>query len=73
MNWTIVSVHSSTKAPKEPDFDTIGQKIHNFLMLSDNRKYTPKARPLDGNPNFWEEARTKGLGNGLELDFYEYM
>ena len=31
-----------------------GQKIHSPLMLSDNRKYTPKACPLDGDPNFWE-------------------
>ena len=41
-------------------------------MLSDNTKYTPKARPLVENPNFWEEVRTKGLGDWLTMDLYEY-
>lgn len=51
-----------------------GQKIHSSLMLTDKtrREYTPKARPLDDDPNFWEKAHTTGLGNWLELDLYEY-
>jgi len=40
-----------------------GQKIHSSLMLSNNRRYTPKARPLDDSPDFWEEARENGLGD----------
>jgi len=49
-----------------------GQKIHSSLQLSSDKKYTPKARPLDDRPTFWEEARTKGLGDWLELDLYKY-
>ena len=49
-----------------------GQKIHSSLTLSDNTQYTPKARPLVDNPNFWMEARTKGLGDWLAMDLYEY-
>ena len=41
-------------------------------MLSNNKNYTPKARPLDDDPNFWENARENGLGDWLELDLYEY-
>ena len=39
-------------------------------MLSDKAKYTPKARPLDDNPNFWDKGLT-GLGDWLESDLYE--
>ena len=49
-----------------------GQKIHGSLTLSNNTNYTPKARPLDDNPNFWENARKNGLGDWLERDLYEY-
>ena len=49
-----------------------GQKIHSSLMLSDNKKYAPKARPLSNDPNFWENARKNGLGDWLEHDLYEY-
>ena len=35
-------------------------------------KYTPKARPLDDDPNFWENARTTGLRDWQECDSYEY-
>jgi hypothetical protein len=50
-----------------------GQKIHSSLTLTDKTdgEYTPKARPLDDDPGFWEEARTKH-NNWLELDLYEY-
>ncbi|KIM34905.1 hypothetical protein M413DRAFT_32925 [Hebeloma cylindrosporum] len=50
-----------------------GQKIHSSLTLTDktNGEYTPKARPLDDNPGFWTEARTKH-SEWLELDLYEY-
>jgi len=50
-----------------------GQKIHGSLILSDKTRgeYIPKARPLDGDPTFWEKARTKGLGDWLERDLYE--
>jgi len=41
-------------------------------MLSNNTKYTPKARSLPYEPNFWENARKKGLGTWLELDLYKY-
>jgi len=43
-------------------------------MLTDktHREYTPKARPLDDDPNFWENARTTGLRGWLERDLYEY-
>jgi hypothetical protein len=41
-------------------------------MLSNNTKYTPKARPLDDDPFFWENARENGLGDWLELDLYQY-
>ena len=41
-------------------------------MLSDNKNYTPKACPLYDGPSFWKDARTKGLGDRLELDLYEY-
>ena len=27
---------------------------------------------MDGDPNFWETARTKGLSDWLELDLYEH-
>ena len=49
------------------------QKIHGSLMLAGNLKtgYTPKARPLDDNPSFWEKAREEGLGDWLELDLYD--
>ena len=50
----------------------IGQKIHSSLTLSDNTKYTPKARPIVDNPNFWKEVRTMGLGDWLAIDLYEY-
>jgi hypothetical protein len=49
-----------------------GQKIHGSLVLSDNKNYTPKACPLYDGPSFWKDARTKGLGDRLELDLYEY-
>jgi hypothetical protein len=49
-----------------------GQKIHSSLLLSNNKEYTPKARPLDDDPGFWEEARKNGLGDWLELDLCEY-
>jgi hypothetical protein len=51
-----------------------GQRIHSSLMLTDktHREYTPKARPLGDDPNFWENARTTGLRDWLELDLYEY-
>ena len=48
------------------------QKIHSSLTLSNNTNYTPKARPLNDDPNFWENARKNGLGDWLELDLYEY-
>ncbi|KIM35808.1 hypothetical protein M413DRAFT_32265 [Hebeloma cylindrosporum] len=50
-----------------------GQKIHSSLTLSDktNGEYTPKARPLNDDPAFWTEARTKH-SQWLELDLYEY-
>jgi hypothetical protein len=43
-------------------------------MLTDKtrREYTPKARPLDDDPNFWENARTTGLRDWQERDLYEY-
>jgi hypothetical protein len=41
-------------------------------MLSNNTKYTPKARPLDDDVDFWENARKNGLGDWLELDLYDY-
>ena len=49
------------------------QKIHSSLTLTDKTdgEYTPKAHPLDDDPGFWEEARTKH-SNWLELDLYEY-
>jgi hypothetical protein len=51
-----------------------GQKIHSSLVLSDKTRgeYTPKACPLEGGPDFWEKVRTKGLGDWLERDLYEY-
>ena len=48
------------------------QKIHSSLTLSNKTNYTPKARPLDDDPDFWENARKTGLGNWLELDLYGY-
>jgi len=50
----------------------LDQKIHSSLTLSNNINYTPKARPLDDNRNFWENARKNGLGDWLERDLYEY-
>ena len=49
------------------------QKIHGSLLLAGKLKseYTPKARPLDDDPSFWETARREGLGNWLELDLYD--
>jgi len=41
-------------------------------MLSTDRKYTPKTRPLDDDPDFWEEALENGLGDWLEVDLYEF-
>ena len=51
-----------------------GQKIHSSLILSDKThvEYTPKAHPLDSDPDFWEKARTEGLGDWLELDLYQH-
>ena len=37
------------------------------------RGYTPKARPLDDDPSFWETAREEGLGDWLELDLYDLV
>ena len=37
------------------------------------RGYTPKARPLDDKPLFWETARQEGLGEWLELDLYDLV
>jgi len=48
-----------------------GQRIHSSLLLSDKPKYIPKARPLDGDPHFWEKGRT-GLSDWLEIDLYEH-
>jgi hypothetical protein len=48
------------------------QKIHSSLTLSNNKNYTPKARPLNDDPNFWEDVRKTGLGPWLERDLYEY-
>jgi hypothetical protein len=39
-------------------------------MLSNKAKYTPKARPLNDDPNFWGKG-LKGLGDWLESDLYE--
>jgi hypothetical protein len=37
-------------------------------------EYTPKARPLDDDPSFWETAREKGLGKSwLESDLYDVV
>ena len=36
-------------------------------MLSDNRQYTPKARPPVDKPNFWKDV----LGDWLVNDLYE--
>ena len=51
------------------------QKIHGSLLLAGKLKseYTPKARPLDDNPLFWETARREGLGDWLELDLYDLV
>ncbi|EDR04490.1 uncharacterized protein LACBIDRAFT_391733 [Laccaria bicolor S238N-H82] len=48
------------------------QKIHGSLLLAGKLKsdYTPKARPFDDEPFFWDVAREKGLGDWLELDLY---
>jgi len=40
--------------------------------LSNNTKYTPKARPLSYDPDFWANVRKNGLGDWLELDLYEH-
>ena len=51
------------------------QKIHGSLLLAGKlmSEYTPKARPLDDDPSFWETARRKGLGDWLELDLYDVV
>ncbi|KJA17498.1 hypothetical protein HYPSUDRAFT_192134 [Hypholoma sublateritium FD-334 SS-4] len=54
-----------------------GQKIHSSFLLAERlingQPYTPKARPLEDDPNFWETARKDGLGEWLEQDLYEYV
>ena len=49
-----------------------GQKIHSSLTLTNDTNYTPKARPLNDDPKFWENTCKNGLGDWLELDLYEY-
>ena len=51
------------------------QKIHVSVLLAGSLTtgYTPKARPLDDHPSFWETARWDGLGDWLELDLYDVV
>ena len=42
-------------------------------MINIGERYMPKARPVEDDPGFWENARTQGLGEWLELDLYEYI
>jgi hypothetical protein len=65
-NW-LIRPHLGSSRKIHP-----GQKIHSSLTLSNNTKYTPKARPLDDDPLFWVHAHENGLGDWLELDLYEY-
>lgn len=50
-----------------------GQKIHGSLILTNKgrNEYTPKARPLEDDPNFWTNSCTKGLGDWKAVDLFE--
>jgi len=50
----------------------VGQKIHGSLTLTDKSRYTPKARPPQNDPPFWDMVRKEGLGEWRAVDLYEY-
>ncbi|PPQ70201.1 hypothetical protein CVT25_011552 [Psilocybe cyanescens] len=51
-----------------------GQKIHSSFILADKPVYTPKARPLSDETDFWSKFRNddKVSANWLERDLYSY-